>query len=82
MIILLNNKCICAFFAGRPKEVEIIKSEESLGLTITDNGAGYSFIKRIKENSIIDSIQCIAVSIFTKNRIIVFNDYFNRLGII
>ncbi|XP_072019469.1 LOW QUALITY PROTEIN: PDZ domain-containing protein GIPC3-like [Amphiura filiformis] len=29
-----------------------IKSEPSLGLTITDNGAGYAFIKRIKEDSI------------------------------
>ena len=29
-----------------------MKSEDALGLTITDNGAGYAFIKRIKVNSI------------------------------
>lgn len=46
---------------GRPKEIEITKTEESLGLTITDNGAGYSFIKRIKEGSIVDKIDYIQV---------------------
>ncbi|XP_065214295.1 PDZ domain-containing protein GIPC3 isoform X1 [Planococcus citri] len=46
---------------GRPKEIEIEKSEDALGLTITDNGAGYSFIKRIKEGSVIDRIQYIQV---------------------
>ncbi|XP_060529357.1 PDZ domain-containing protein GIPC3 [Cylas formicarius] len=52
---------IFAHRKGRPKEVEIVKSEDSLGLTITDNGAGYAFIKRIKEGSIIDSIPHIKV---------------------
>ncbi|KAF5281616.1 hypothetical protein FQR65_LT02936 [Abscondita terminalis] len=46
---------------GRPKEVEIIKSEEALGLTITDNGAGYAFIKRIKEGSVIAEAKHIQV---------------------
>ncbi|XP_026271306.1 PDZ domain-containing protein GIPC3 [Frankliniella occidentalis] len=46
---------------GRPKEIEITKTEEALGLTITDNGSGYAFIKRIKEGSIIDSVQYIQV---------------------
>nr|XP_018910132.1 PREDICTED: PDZ domain-containing protein GIPC3 [Bemisia tabaci] len=46
---------------GRPKEVEITKTDSALGLTITDNGAGYAFIKRIKEGSIIDNIDCIQV---------------------
>jgi len=32
---------------GRPKVVDIEKSEAALGLTITDNGAGYAFIKVI-----------------------------------
>jgi len=32
---------------GRPKVVDIEKSEAALGLTITDNGAGYPFIKVI-----------------------------------
>lgn len=38
------------------------KTEDSLGLTITDNGAGYSFIKRIKEGSVISNIPHIKVS--------------------
>lgn len=53
---------IFAHRKGRPKEIEIIKSEDALGLTITDNGAGYAFIKRIKEGSIIDKIPHIQVS--------------------
>jgi len=52
---------IFAHKKGRPKEIEIVKSENSLGLTITDNGAGYAFIKRIKEGSIIDKIPHIGV---------------------
>ncbi|RZF32048.1 hypothetical protein LSTR_LSTR005952 [Laodelphax striatellus] len=46
---------------GRAKEIEITKTEDALGLTITDNGAGYAFIKRIKEGSIIDGIEYIQV---------------------
>lgn len=46
---------------GRPKEVEMVKTEDALGLTITDNGAGYAFIKRIKEGSVIDEVQHIQV---------------------
>ncbi|KAG0411723.1 hypothetical protein HPB47_011146 [Ixodes persulcatus] len=41
---------------GQPKEVEVLKGEDSLGLTITDNGAGLAFIKRIKEGSLMDRI--------------------------
>ncbi|XP_066149523.1 PDZ domain-containing protein GIPC3 [Euwallacea fornicatus] len=52
---------IFAHRKGRPKEVELEKSEDSLGLTITDNGAGYSFIKRIKEGSVISNIPHIKV---------------------
>ena len=36
---------IFAHIKGQRKEVEVFKSEEALGLTITDNGAGYAFIK-------------------------------------
>ena len=50
-----------SLFQGRPKEIEITKSEDALGLTITDNGAGYAFIKRIKEGSIINGIPFIEV---------------------
>lgn len=31
---------IFAHRKGRPKEIEIIKCEDALGLTITDNGVG------------------------------------------
>lgn len=36
---------IFAHIKGIKKEVEVLKSEDALGLTITDNGAGYAFIK-------------------------------------
>ena len=42
-------------------ELEITISEDALGLTITDNGAGYAFIKRIKDGSVIDKLQHIEV---------------------
>ena len=46
---------------GQTKEVEITKNEELLGLTITDNGTGYSFIKKIHEKSLIESIKFVSV---------------------
>ncbi|BFZ16473.1 hypothetical protein BsWGS_19512 [Bradybaena similaris] len=52
---------IFAHIKGQPKEVDVTKSEDALGLTITDNGAGYAFIKRIKEGSLIDRTPLIAV---------------------
>lgn len=54
---------IFAHRRGRAKEIEISKSEDALGLTITDNGAGYAFIKRIKEGSIVDAIPHIQVCV-------------------
>ena len=48
---------IFAHVKGQAKEIEIVKSEPALGLTITDNGAGYAFIKRIKEGSVIDRLK-------------------------
>jgi molybdenum cofactor biosynthesis enzyme len=51
------NDFIFAHIKGQPKEIDIIKSESALGLTITDNGAGYAFIKRIKEGSVIDRLK-------------------------
>ncbi|OZC07081.1 hypothetical protein X798_05886, partial [Onchocerca flexuosa] len=41
------NDFIFAHIAGQKKEVTLIKTEPALGLTITDNGAGKAFIKRI-----------------------------------
>ncbi|XP_015269742.1 PREDICTED: PDZ domain-containing protein GIPC2 [Gekko japonicus] len=52
---------IFAHVKGVKKEVEVFKSEDSLGLTITDNGNGCAFIKRIKAGSLIDQIQVICV---------------------
>ncbi|NP_001038783.2 PDZ domain-containing protein GIPC3 [Danio rerio] len=52
---------IFAHVRGETKEVEVIKTEDALGLTITDNGAGYAFIKRIKEGSTIDRIKSVCV---------------------
>ncbi|EDW02283.1 PDZ domain-containing protein GIPC3 [Drosophila grimshawi] len=52
---------IFAHRKGRAKEIEIVKTQDALGLTITDNGAGYAFIKRIKDDSIIDRIEHISV---------------------
>uniref|UniRef100_A0A8C1P384 GIPC PDZ domain containing family, member 3 n=1 Tax=Cyprinus carpio TaxID=7962 RepID=A0A8C1P384_CYPCA len=52
---------IFAHVRGETKEVEVIKTEDALGLTITDNGAGYAFIKRIKEGSTVDRIKTVCV---------------------
>ncbi|KAJ7308360.1 hypothetical protein JRQ81_008899 [Phrynocephalus forsythii] len=52
---------IFAHVRGETKEVEVTKTEDALGLTITDNGAGYAFIKRIKEGSIINRIPAVCV---------------------
>lgn len=52
---------------GRAKEIEILKSDELLGLTITDNGNGVCFIKKIKENSVIDRIKFINVGDLLNN---------------
>ncbi|XP_006831146.1 PREDICTED: PDZ domain-containing protein GIPC2 [Chrysochloris asiatica] len=52
---------IFAHVKGIKKEVNVYKSEDSLGLTITDNGVGFAFIKRIKDGSIIDSVKTICV---------------------
>ena len=64
--ILFPYDRLCDFpsdlFTGSRKEVEVKKSEDALGLTITDNGTGYAFIKRIKEDSIIDRNKAINVS--------------------
>ena len=46
---------------GDRKEIEIVKTEDALGLTITDNGAGYAFIKRVKDGSIISRNEYIEV---------------------
>ncbi|KAK2712734.1 uncharacterized protein LOC136024880 isoform X1 [Artemia franciscana] len=52
---------IFAHRKGQTKEIEITKTEEALGVTITDNGTGYAFIKTVKKGSIIDKIDDIKV---------------------
>lgn len=52
---------IFAHIKGEASEVRVLKSEPALGLTITDNGAGQAFIKRIKEDSITDKDKRIEV---------------------
>lgn len=42
---------IFAHVKGQRKEVEVFKGEDALGLTITDNGAGYAFIKVTRTGS-------------------------------
>lgn len=43
---------IFAHVKGETKTVTITKQEVSIGLTITDNGAGNAFVKRIKAGSV------------------------------
>ena len=48
---------IFAHIKGRPKAVTLKKVDDALGVTITDNGAGYAFIKRIREGTTIAEIE-------------------------
>lgn len=41
-----------AHVKGEKKSVVVNKDGPALGLTISDNGAGYAFIKKIREDSI------------------------------
>jgi hypothetical protein len=52
---------IFAHVKGQPKVVDIDKTANALGLTITDNGAGTAFIKSIREGSIISEIEGICI---------------------
>ena len=52
---------IYAHCKGESKEVTIVKSKPSLGLTITDNGAGHSFIKRVREDSLCSQVPVVLV---------------------
>ena len=63
---------------GRPKEIEVEKNEDALGLTITDNGAGYAFIKRIRENSIISKLACVNVSKNLQNKELINHNKIQR----
>ncbi|KFQ84580.1 PDZ domain-containing protein GIPC1, partial [Phoenicopterus ruber ruber] len=52
---------IFAHIKGQRKEVEILKTDDVLGLTITDNGTSCAFIKRIKEGSLMDQTKIVCV---------------------
>ena len=46
------NRCVTLskinIIIGETKKITLTKSEPAIGLTITDNGTGYAFIKRIR----------------------------------
>lgn len=50
-----------AHVKGETKTVKVLKDGPALGLTISDNGAGYAFIKKIREDSIMSRVANIAV---------------------
>ena len=52
---------IFAHVRGTKKEVSVVKTEPAIGLTITDNGDGYAFVKRLREGSVVSRIPEIAV---------------------
>ena len=52
---------IFAHTKGDKKEIEIVKAEASLGVRISDNGAGHAFIKWIKDGSTFDRNEYIEV---------------------
>ncbi|XP_065196073.1 PDZ domain-containing protein GIPC3-like [Sycon ciliatum] len=55
------NDVIFVHVRGEEKHVTVHKREAALGLTITDNGAGCAFIKRIKDGSISSEVAEICV---------------------
>ena len=52
---------IYAHCKGESKEITLVKSKPSLGLTITDNGAGHAFIKRVREESLMAQFPVVMV---------------------
>jgi len=46
-----------AHVKGNAKSTKVNKDGPALGLTISDNGAGYAFIKKIREDSIMDRVK-------------------------
>lgn len=50
-----------AHVKGDAKNVKILKDGPALGLTISDNGAGYAFIKKVREDSIMSRNPGVAV---------------------
>ncbi|XP_014228737.1 PDZ domain-containing protein GIPC3 [Trichogramma pretiosum] len=55
------NDFIFVHVKGRAKEIELVKTEQTLGLTLADNGQGCVFVKRIRPNSIMDRLRVVQV---------------------
>ena len=55
--IILESICFC--FEGERKQVVLTKSHPALGLTITDNGTGYPFVKRVKVSWLNSTVYCV-----------------------
>lgn len=56
-----------AHVKGTSKATKVNKDGPALGLTISDNGAGYAFIKKIREDSIMDRVKECKVGDHIKN---------------
>lgn len=69
---------IFAHIRGIKKEVEVYKSEDALGLTITDNGAGYAFIKVCGDGLYFCS-RCSQVILNTSHKVTTFFLFFRFL---
>ena len=52
---------IFAHIKGQSKRITVNKTDSSLGLTITDNGAGIPFIKRVREGSVMAGLSEVCV---------------------
>lgn len=50
-----------AHVKGKTKNVKVVKDGPALGLTISDNGAGYAFIKKIRDGSLMSRVADVAV---------------------
>eukprot|EP01147_Barroeca_monosierra_P010041 gene10041-2214_t len=50
-----------AHVKGESKVVKVVKDGPALGLTISDNGAGYAFIKKIREDSIMSKVKNVSI---------------------
>ncbi|EGD79860.1 GIPC PDZ domain-containing protein [Salpingoeca rosetta] len=50
-----------AHVKGQSKPVKVVKDGPALGLTISDNGAGYAFIKKIRDDSIMSRVNDVNV---------------------
>jgi hypothetical protein len=50
-----------AHVKGKTKNVKVVKDGPALGLTISDNGAGYAFIKKIREGSLMSRVGDVGV---------------------